>query len=316
MYVPIPYNEDFLPEVDGHRVYYAEYGNPNGPAIVFLHGGPGAHSKPKHADRFDLGVYRVIVFDQRGAGKSEPAGKLEHNTTQDLIADIERIRETLDVERWFVAGGSWGSTLALLYTEAYPERVRGLLLSAIFLADKAAWEWMSTTPDGAGQVYSDLWKWREEIFQKYNATLDSAAQIFYDRLTAASLEDAKVITADYLNWEKNLLIAGNVSLLNAADVTEKDIVYTKIFLHYESNNCFIEEGQIIRDIDAIKDIPSVLVHGRQDMVCPFDQAWRLHKALPESKLVVLPQSNHAFTPDGEIAQRLAFDSFLRDHSEA
>lgn len=312
MYIPQPYNEGHLPEQDGHKVYFAEYGNPDGEVIVHLHGGPGSQSKPKHAERFDLEKYRVVLFDQRGVGKSEPFGELANNTTADLVADTERLREQLGVEKWFVAGGSWGSTLALVYAETHPERVRGLLLSAIFLADKAAWEWMSTSPDGAGQLYTDLWTERERVFAKYGATPATAAKIFYDRLVAADPEAAKEITADYLNWEKNLLVAGNVSLMNPEDVTEQDITYVKIFLHYERQDCFMDEGQILKNIQAIKHIPAVLVHGRYDAVCPFDGAWRLHQALPQSRLVAVPQSNHGFTPDGQLALKLAYESFLKD----
>ncbi len=310
MYTPKPFHEGYLPEQDGHKVYFAQYGNPDGEVIVSLHGGPGSASKSSHPTRFDLETYQVVVFDQRGAGKSEPTGLLEHNTTDALITDIERLREQLGIESWFVSGTSWGSTLSLLYAEAYPERVKGLLLSAIFLADTASWEWMSTTPDGAGQLYTDLWAERMRVFEKYGATAENAAQIFYDKLLGATPEEAQEITADYLNWEKNLLVADNLSLMNPSEVSDNHITYVKIFLHYEVNNCFIEDNQILKNVSKITDIPVVLIHGRHDVVCPFDGAWRLHRALPQSKLVALPQSNHAFTPDGEMARYWAYKAFL------
>jgi len=312
MYAPKPFKEDYLPEQDGHRVYYAQYGNESGPTIVSFHGGPGSHCKPRHASLFDLNVYKVVVIDQRGCGKSEPAGSLEHNTTQDLIADVERVREAMGVEQWFVTGGSWGSTLALSYAQTHPESVRGIMISAVFLGDQYSLDWFGGT-DGVGALFSDVWKHRQERFDQQG--IGSSAVEVYAALQNAEGEAVKEITADILNYEYNLFTANaDVSYMHPEDISEEDITYAKIFMHYESNKFFFADDQLFRNVAAIKDVPMVMVHGRHDVLCPYKRAWELQEAHGNSKLVALPQSNHALTADGKVAQKYIFDAFLTKHT--
>jgi len=313
MFQPKPFSEGFLEEQDGHRVYFAQYGNRDGKAIVSLHGGPGSKSKPKHAMGFDLEKYHVVMFDQRGCGKSEPMGRLEENTTQKLCEDAERLREHLGLNQWFVTGGSWGSALSLVYAEMFPESVRGIMVSAVFLADEDSFNWSFTQPNGIAQLFSDVWDVRNEALAVYEATSKNAATVLLEKLKKVSFDEKKQIAADVLNWEGNLMTStADVSYMTADDVEEKDIADVKIFLHYESNNCFLEEKQLINDIEKIQDIPMMIVHGRHDVLCPFQGAWDLHKTHQKSRIVALPQSNHMFSADGYVAKKYIFDSFLKD----
>ena len=308
MFQPKPFNEGFLEEQDGHKVYFAQYGNAAGEAIVSMHGGPGSSGKPRHAQSFDLEKYRVITFDQRGCGKSEPLGELKANTTQKLAEDAERLRELLGIEKWFVTGGSWGSTLSLVYAEMFPERVKGIMISAIFLADKASFDWSFSSSDGVAQLFSDVWEERIKILSEYDATEKNAARVLVEKLDVATEEDQKKIAADVLNWEGNIFTASSdVSYMTPDDVSESDVLYAKTFLHYEANNCFLSEYQLINNISNIKDLPMIIVHGRYDVLCPFQGAWDLHKAHPKSQIVALPQSNHMFTADGNIAKKYIFN---------
>lgn len=313
MYTPKPFNEGFLPEEDGHKVYYAEYGNPDGEVIVSLHGGPGSKSKAQHASRFDLDEYRVVLFDQRGCGKSEPRGGVEENTTQKLVSDMERLREMLGLDCWFVAGSSWGSTLALVYGETHPDRVKGLLLSAIFQADKMSMDWFEGTPDGAARVYTDLWALREESIAALAISGGDVTRKLYEKICNGSQEEQQQVAALMGNWEGNALTALRaVSFSRPEELDEEDIAEAKIFLHYATNDFFLEPEEIMQNVAKIKDIKTIMVHGRHDIICPFEQAWKLHKVLPNSKLVVLPQSNHQFSPDGEVAKKMAFEALLNE----
>ncbi len=313
MYNPTAFNEGFLAKEDGHSVSFSQYGNPNGKTIISLHGGPGSKSRAKHVKNFDLEIYHVITFDQRGCGKSTPAGKIENNTTEKLVADMERLREHLGIESWFVTGGSWGSTLALAYAESFPTRIKGLLLCAIFLADKIAIEWSFTKPDGVAVLFPDVWKEREEKLTAYGADLSNSSKVLLEKLQTMDMDEQKKIVAAVLNWEGNLMTSSSdVSYATAVDVKDEDIASVKIFLHYESNSFFLKENQLLRDIPQIKDIPMVIVHGRHDILCPFKGAFDLHMAHSKSKLISLPESNHKFSADGEVARKYIFESFLKE----
>lgn len=311
MYTPRPFNEGFLPEEDRHAIYYAQYGNPKGKVVVSVHGGPGSQSKVGHASRFDLQKYQVVLFDQRGSGKSTPAGKLEDNTTQKLISDMERLRETLQIEQWFVAGSSWGSTLALVYAQSHPNRVQGLLLSAIFLADSIGLDWFERTPDGAAMVFPDVWEERKEALSRFGISNQDIPQQLYEKIVSGTEEEQQKVASLFANWEGNLLSALRETVYITKEEAGEDTVNSaKIFLHYSVHDYFIEADQIMNNLMVIRDIPTMIVHGRHDLICPFEQAWKLHKALPNSELVVAPQSNHLFTPDGEVAKRMAFETVL------
>ena len=311
MYNPKAFNEGVLEDQDGHCIYFAQYGNKNGEVIVSLHGGPGSQSKSKHVNVFDLEKYQVVMFDQRGCGNSTPQGSIVENTTHKLVADIERLRERIGVENWHVSGGSWGSTLALAYAETFPQRVKSLLLSAIFLADKTALDWAYSSSDGVAMLFSDVWNEREKQLDVYSTTAATAAKILLEKLVNSDVEEQKKITSILLNWEGNLMTSNtDVSYTYPEDVTDKDIASVKIYLHFELNNFFLEENQLLNNMQVIKDIPMVVVHGRHDILCPFKGAWDLHQKHLNSKLVALPQSNHKFSADGEIARKYIFAAFL------
>lgn len=315
MYDPIPFFTGFLPEVDGHQIYYEQYGNVKGPAIVALHGGPGSKSKPRHIKPFDLNQYHVITFHQRGCGSSLPLGSLVNNTTTDLLNDIERLRDHLNLEKWFISGGSWGSTLALLYAEHYPGRVSGLLLSSIFLARQTDLDWSFTKVGGVDHIFPDLWENRTQFLNKHNTSASSVAYDLLKELESGNQPAVQNIVSGIANWEGNLISAqSDLSFMDPADVDENTIANVKISLHYEANRFWIKDSEILVNINVIKDIPSIIVHGRHDVLCPANQAWELHKALPKSELVYLPTSNHHFTADGSIAQKYAYRYFLANHS--
>ncbi len=314
MYSPKPIKEHFLPAEDGHKVYFAEYGNPDGTPIVSLHGGPGSQCKPKHAGRLNLEKYRVIIFDQRGCGKSEYEDMLKENTTQKLVSDIERIREVLNIDNWFVTGGSWGSALSLVYAQTYPKSVRGLLVSAIFLGDQSSVDWFSSSV-GSSTLYTDVWEHRNQSLVDCGLTEGATAQQINESLNNSEGEAQKKLVASTMNWEGNLMSAqSDVSYMTPDEVSEEDVTYAKIFMHYESNGFFFEPNQILSNVEKIKTVPMITVHGRHDILCPFKSAWDLHKAHGNSEIVPLPQSNHGFSADGEIARRYAFESFLLKHA--
>lgn len=302
--------EGYLPEVDGHEVYFARYGNPNGPAILSIHGGPGSSSKVKQAMQFDLSRYQVILYDQRGCGKSVPQGSIEKNTTQDLVDDIERLRAQLAIDAWFVAGNSWGSTLALVYAQAYPKRVKGLLLSSIFLASPQEEAW-AFTEGGVSRVFPDVWERRLSFLQQYAATPQNAPKALLEKIQSDDTELIKQVAAGVLNWEWNLTsTVQDVSYLSAEDITDTHVAAAKIFLHYEAKDYFLEPNQILQNLQRITRIPTVIVHGRFDVLCPAESAWLLKKGLDTVQLEFLPSSAHSLTAEGQIAKKLLFAGVL------
>lgn len=300
-----------LPEDRGHVVSYSEYGNPTGPAILNFHGGPGSGSKPKHAERFDLTKYRVILFDQRGCGKSTPLGGIENNTTEDILHDAERIREALGIETWFVGGSSWGSTLALLYALKHQDRVRGLLLAAIFLADADTLSWSMNDPKGVARLMPDVWARRMDFFKKFGIRLEHQNEDLLKALQEADPETRKEIAAGIHNWEGNLFsVESQVWYKTSEDITEANIASATIFVYYEMHKEFIPENYILNSIEAIAHIPTVIVHGRYDIACPVDKAYALNERMKASELVIIPSSGHIPSEEGKVIVRLAFDRFL------
>lgn len=313
MFAPKPFHEDFLQEENGHKVFYAQYGNKDGETIISCHGGPGSCSKSKHATNFDLNKYRVVLFDQRGCGKSEYIDQLSNNTTQNLIADMEKIRTSLGIDSWYVSGSSWGSTLSLSYAIAHPKRVKGLLLSAIFLGDTVSVDWFSGN-HGVAMMFRDVFEQVNQDLKQFGTALGESRQI-NSLLHTSSAEDQRKLVATILNWEGNLFTSEkDVTYLSADDVTEQDITYAKVFMHYESNNFFISDQEILSNIDSIQDVPIIIAHGRHDILCPYDRAFELKKLHGNTKLVALPQSNHKISADGEIARKYIFESFLQEQN--
>ena len=304
-----------LPEDNGHVVSFTEYGNPAGLPILGFHGGPGSKSRPQHAERFDLQKYRVILFDQRGCGKSTPLGRLENNTTQDILADVEKIREQMGIESWFVSGGSWGSTLSLLYVIQHTERVKGILISGVFLADWDSVKWSMEDPQGTARLMPDVWERRMKFFKKFNINLATQNADILSALEGARLEQQKEIAAEVENWEKNLFSAQSpITYTNPEDITESDIASVKIFTHYEMNHEFIPDNYILDNVSKIVDVPMIIVHGRYDILCPLEKAYQLKNAMKNCELVIATASGHKLTAEGETIQRMAYDRFLERYT--
>lgn len=287
-----PYRTFFLETGDGHTLFVEECGNPDGKPVVFLHGGPGGGTNPRQRRLFDPAAYRIVLFDQRGCGQSTPHASVEHNTTWDLVADIERIRELLGIERWQVLGGSWGSTLALAYAETHPDRVTELVLRGIFMLRPYELTWFYQ--EGASNIFPDVWETflspipaaeRHDLMAAYHQRL------FGDN-AAAQLEAARAWT----NWEwsTSQLIP---ELEGGSDETY--LAFARIENHYFVNGGFFKHpNQLIQDAHKIAHIPSVIIHGRYDVICPVRNAWELHAALPESELHIIPNAGHAMSEPG------------------
>lgn len=306
-----PFNSGYLPEQDGHKIYFEQYGNVKGIPIINSHGGPGSHSRPKYASNFDLQKYHVILFDQRGCGQSLPQGEIKNNTLNDLIADMERLREQLKIEQWFVSGSSWGSTLSLAYAEAHPDRVLGLLIGSIFLGRTKDVEWSFTKSGGVERLFTDLWEERLKFLQKFGATPENAAKVLLNKILTSEPLVVNEVVAGVMNWEGNLMSAQtNLTFVDPIDVKIENINEFKIFLHYESNNSFLSDNQLLKNISKIQQIPAIIIHGRHDILCSLDQMWSLHKALPNSETVILPSSNHKLSVDGNVARYYAYQYFL------
>lgn len=305
-----------LSEKDGHVISFSEHGNSEGPAIIAFHGGPGSKSKPYYAERFDLSKYRVILFDQRGCGKSTPIGKLENNTTDDLLGDAERIREQLGIEKWFVAGSSWGSTLSLLYAIKYPKRTCGLLISAVFLADRDSIAWSMEDEKGVARLMPDVWQKRMDFFKRFNIKLKTQNEDILKAFDNATPEQQKEVAAEVQNWEGNLLSTlSSISYKNPEDITEDDIASVRIFMHYEMNQGFIPENFILVNATKIESTPTVIVHGRYDVLCPLQKAHELVGKLKNAELIIATSSGHKLTAEGETIKTMAFDRFLERHTK-
>lgn len=278
-----------------HQLYVEECGNPKGVPVVFVHGGPGAGCEEYHRRFFDPEYYRIILFDQRGCGRSAPHAELEGNTTQNLVADMEVIRNTLGVKKWVVFGGSWGSTLGLVYAQAHPERVHGLILRGIFLCRPEDIHWFYQ--EGASRVYPDHWQSYLKPIPKEERNNMLAA--YYARLTGDD-ELARMAAAKAWSvWEgqcSTLLPSRGVIDHFANPHTALSLA--RIECHYFMNNSFLEPNQIIRDAAKLHNIPGVIVHGRYDVVCPIDQAYVLHQAWPSAVLEIISDAGHSASEKG------------------
>lgn len=282
---------------DGHELYYEEAGNAEGKPVVFLHGGPGGGCTPNMRRFFDPERYRIVLFDQRGSGKSRPRAGLEANTTWDLVEDIERLRRKLDIERWQVFGGSWGSTLALAYAQAHPDRVTELVLRGIFLIRREEIDWFYQS--GANRFFPDNWqKFIEPIPERERGDMLSA---YHKRLTSDDEEVKLAAARAWSVWE-----ASASMLLPHPDIAKKftseDVALpmARIECHYFVNNGFIEGNSLLDNVDRIRHIPAVIVQGRYDLVCPPSTAWELAAAWPEAEFRMVPDAGHAAFEPGNV----------------
>jgi proline iminopeptidase len=290
-----PYDHGMLDAGDGHRVHWELCGNPEGKPVVFLHGGPGGGCSPNQRRLFDPGKYRILLFDQRGCGRSTPHASIEANTTWHLVADIERLREMLAVEKWMVFGGSWGSTLALAYAETYPDRVSELVLRGIFTLRRAELLWYYQ--EGASWMFPEKWeRFLAPIPMEERGDMMAA---YRRRLTHEDPAVQREAARAWSLWEGE-----TITLLPKQDFTNQfgdehyALAFARIENHYFVNKGFFDEGQMIRDAHRLKNIPGVIIQGRYDVATPPATAWDLHKAWPEAKFIMVPDAGHAFTEPG------------------
>ncbi|MEO6326641.1 MAG: prolyl aminopeptidase [Thermoanaerobaculia bacterium] len=303
-----PYTTGRLKVSDVHELYYEESGNPKGKPVVFVHGGPGGGTDPKVRRFFHPEKYRIVLFDQRGCGKSTPYASLEDNTTWHLVADMELLREQLGIAKWQVFGGSWGSTLALAYAEKHPDRVTELVLRGIFLLRKKEIDWFYQA--GASILFPDAWEpYVEHIPEAERGDLVGA---YHRRLTsddpAVRLAAAKI----WSGWEGvTSKLLPDAAFAGHYEEDEFALAFARIEAHYFINKGFFEEdGQLLRDVEKIRHIPGVIVQGRYDVVCPIDSAWALHRAWPEAELMIGADAGHsAWEPANCRALVAATDKF-------
>ena len=295
LYPPIePFRTGILDTGDGHQVYWELCGNPAGKPAVFLHGGPGAGCSPDHRRLFDPARYCVLLFDQRGCGRSRPSASLEHNTTWHLVADIERLRSLLGVERWLVFGGSWGSTLALAYAQTHPVRVSELVLRGIFTLRRAELLWYYQ--EGASWLFPDLW-------EEFLAPIPEAER---GDLMAAYRQRLVGSDRAWSLWEGQTLTL-RPDPAGAAKHGGDDfaLAFSRIENHYFVHAGWMEEGQLLKGAHKLAGIPGVIVQGRYDMATPAKTAWELHRAWPEAEFHLIDDAGHAFSEPGILAQLLA-----------
>lgn len=284
-FIPKPFREGYLPELDGHEVYFAEFGNPEGQPILMFHGGPGYHSRAENAKNFDLKKFRVIMFDQRGGGKSKPLGKLDNNTTQDLLDDAVRLLDYLKIDgKIIIYGSSWGSTMALLFAEQYPELVKCLLVSKIFLADKKSRDWELKD---SGLFYPDI---LEQI--RGELADNSLIPRYYSKIINS--DDSGLQARAMSLYGSYEMVLGNLDPhLEIKEVDERYLASTRIYMHYSAAEFMLEDDEIMDNIAKIHHIPTLIVHNRLDFVCPPLNAYRLYRAMQNSKLVIVPDRGHS-----------------------
>ena len=294
-----PYESGMLDVGDGHRLYWELSGNPNGKPVVFLHGGPGGGSSPDHRRLFNPDKYKILVFDQRGCGKSTPYAELDHNTTWDLVDDIEKLRtEVGKVDKWQVFGGSWGSTLALAYAETYPERVTELVLRGIFLFDQHEIDWMYT-PGGASQVYPD--KFAEFIGLIPENERGDLVEAYRKRLTSSDKDEQLRAAQAWSKWEGDIVtLLPSPSTIEHFTSPDVAVAVARIENHYMANHGWLEEGQLLRGASRLKGIPGAIVQGRHDTCTPPVAAWKLKQAWPEVELNIIPDAGHLFSEPGNL----------------
>jgi len=287
-----PYSQDYL-NADGHEIYYEECGNPDGKPAIFLHGGPGGGGGTNVRRFFNPEIYRIVVFDQRGCGRSKPHGCLENNTTWDLVEDIEKIKQILKIEKWLVFGGSWGSTLSLAYAQRYPNSVSELVLRGIFMLRKKELDWFYQY--GASKIFPDAWeKFLEPIDKENRDDLIGA----YHKIFDGDDEQKKLEAA--VAWSKWEASASTLSykpeIINSFSNPKFALAFALIENHYFINEGFLEnENQLIStdSINKIRHIPTKIIQGRYDIVCPMETAWELYRNWPEAELIIAPSSGHS-----------------------
>ncbi|MGE4131153.1 MAG: prolyl aminopeptidase [Bdellovibrionales bacterium] len=298
-----PFRQGRLKVSSRHEIHYEEVGQPKGPAVLFIHGGPGGGVEPSHRRYFDPSYFRAVLFDQRGCGRSTPYADLEENTTWDLVADIEKLRQHLGIEKWIVFGGSWGSTLSLLYAETHPDRVQALVLRGIFLCRKQEIRWFYQ--DGASHLFPDVWdQYKAAIPAEERGDFVSA---YYKRLTSSDRSVRLAAARAWSQWEgATSKLIPDLKMIEDFGSDEFAEAFARIECHYFINGIWMRsDNQILEDAHKIRHIPCEIIHGRYDVVCPVENAWDLHKALPESRLHIIPDAGHSAKEPGILHELIA-----------
>jgi proline iminopeptidase len=291
-----PFDTGMLQVSDIHTIYYERVGTPKGIPVVFLHGGPGGGLIPLYRQFFDPSAFHVILFDQRGSGRSIPHAELRENTTWDLISDIETLRKKFEIDKWYVFGGSWGSTLSLAYAINHPERVLGLILRGIFLTRRKELLWFYQY--GASEIFPDFWeRYRDEIPEEERHDFISA---YYKRLTSSDEKTRLRAARAWSVWEgATSKLLPDKNLIEHWENEHEALQLARIECHYFFNNCFFpSDNYILENVEKIRHIPTVIVQGRYDIVCPMVSAWELHKAFPEAEFIVIPDAGHSISEPG------------------
>ena len=292
-----PYKTHQIKVDELHVLYVEESGDPDGIPVLFVHGGPGAGCESYHRCFFDPNVYRIILFDQRGSGRSTPHAVLEGNTTQALVADMEIIREKLDINRWVLFGGSWGSTLSLVYAETHNDRVMGLIVRGIFLTRQKEIDWFYQ--EGASRIFPDYWQ--DFIKPIPENERDNLLKAYYKRLTGEN-EIAQMHAAKAWSiWEgRTATLKSNKNVIDHFGSAHTALSLARIECHYFMNDSFLEDNQILNNVDKLQNIPGVIVQGRYDLICPLESAWSLHQHWLNSELKIIVDAGHSATEIGTV----------------
>jgi len=299
LYPPLePFERGRLKVSPPHELYYEQCGNPHGEPAVFLHGGPGGGLIPAYRQFFDPENYRIVLFEQRGSGRSTPHACVEDNTTWDLVADIESLRERLGIDRWLVFGGSWGSTLALAYAQTHPDRVTALVLRGIFLCREKEIRWFYQEGEGTSAIFPDVWEEYVRIIPP--AERGDMLRAYHTRLMSADEATQLQAARAWSIWEGSTSkLFPDQELIEHAGERQFALALARIECHYFVNNAFFEsDNYLLENINKIRNIPAVIVQGRYDVVCPMMSAWDLHRAWPEADLKVIADAGHSATEPG------------------
>ena len=290
-----PLETGFLEVSSIHTIYWERSGNPNGKKILIIHGGPGGGSQPRYRRYFNPEKFDIIQFDQRGCGLSKPFSELKENTTIDLINDIEKLREKLKIDKWHLFGGSWGSTLSLIYAIENPSRVLSLTLRGIFLCRSFELSWFYQY--GASEIFPD--EYEKYISVIPETSRDNLIKAFYEYLTSENIEFRKKASMAWTRWELSTshLYKKEITMNPDSENSFSD-AFARIECHYFINNIFLDDNYILNSINKIKLIPTTIIQGRYDVVCPVRSAWDLHKKLKNSKLIIVPDSGHSMSERG------------------
>lgn len=281
-----PFHTFFLETGGIHQVYVEQSGNPAGMPVIFLHGGPCSGTKPDHRRFFDPDRYHIILMDQRGCGLSEPFGELQGNTTQDLLEDMERVRNTLRIEQWLLFGGSWGGTLALLYAQQYPQRVMGMVLRGVFLARQVDMQWF--LQNGVNRIYPQAW---HDLLHSVSASRDDVLAKLYAAVFGDDQAAAERAAMHWQSWGGQVALGGDF-YPSDEPLDARVVQQTQMELHYAKNNYFIAEDWILQNCAILQAIPTIIIHGQNDLTCPLEAGWSLHQALPQAEWLVLPNAGH------------------------